>query len=315
MTIILPTDKKSITTRLIVALIYLVLIVGGLTMVYPFMMMITSSFSSDVDYYRYAPFPRSMVVRTDRYVRMLNGYFDSGISDLYFRNRPAHWSTWIATGADTQGIDTFAGAYLEVEQHPERLERWRLMAADYAAFNLDYPIADTFCNYDFRDLSQYLYRKYADIYIEKHPEQAVGMAGDELRQKALAELRDDWGIPYRSFFDVELKDEIMYRLEHATFEYPDTAKARTFLEYKDAYRRMVFRPDAEGQWRDFAAEAGRDPEAAPWPVEREHEDWWPLFVEFVGKRSPASRTRPFSLKEAWLYKFLKGNETLEGYWA
>ncbi|MBI4023862.1 MAG: carbohydrate ABC transporter permease [Verrucomicrobia bacterium] len=58
MPIISPIGRKSPKTRLLIALIYATLIIGGATMVYPFLLMISGSFKSDVDRQQWDVFPR-----------------------------------------------------------------------------------------------------------------------------------------------------------------------------------------------------------------------------------------------------------------
>jgi len=304
MPIILPVDKKKGSTKLLIFAIYALLIVGGATMVFPFMITVTSSFANKMDYNRFAPFPRSFVSREDRFVRGIVGYFVNRPSDIYFTNRPKNWSTWSEVGHDTERIDEFAREYLNVERDPRKLARWRTMAADYADFMLDYDIKDTFCKYDFRDLARYLVGEYSAKYRKLHPEEAARLSRRSLRAKALELLRKEWGVHYTSFFNINLSQEIKNPMHHVKWSHPDVPKEYAVLRFMDAYRRMQFRPGAKKQWREFLAEKGHAGKA-PWPVYRD-DPLWPQFKEFVGKVCPASPTRPYSLKEQWLKFFNRG---------
>jgi hypothetical protein len=190
MPVILATDKKGWGTRLVVLAIYLLLSAGGVTMIYPFLITLTSSFTDRFDYNRFSPVLRSLFSREDRFVRSLEGYFEDQIPDDVFRDRPATWGTWIATGEDDAGVRRFARGYLAVERQPEALARWRRMAADYARFNLDYDIRNTYCWYDFRDLAGFLRTKYGQLYLERHPEKAPRLGRGALRQAALRLMRE-----------------------------------------------------------------------------------------------------------------------------
>jgi len=297
MPIILPTDKHSFWVRALIAAMYLALIVGGVTMIYPFMITVTSSLSGVLDYYRYSAVPRSLYSREDRFVRVLSGYMRD-LPDVFFRNRPAHWTNWISIGDDYAGIDGFAGEYLRVERDPQELARWRTIAADYADFTLDYDPRDISCWPDFRDCAGYLEKEFSDKFRARQPQRAAGLSRAELRLEALKILREEWGTPYRSFYDVDLTTEKWFPMHHVSWDYPETPKAAAYQQFKDAYRRMVFRPRAEAQWRAFAAAKGLA--RPPWPVTRENKEYWPAFKEFVGQASPASPAIPFSLKAQWL---------------
>jgi len=296
MPIMLKTERRSPKARLIVATIYALLCLGGATMVYPFLITVSSSFTNRFDYYRFSPLPGAFSSRADRFTRGLASYFRTTIPPLLFPNRPKHWTTLQAAGDDLAGIEAFAAPYLAVESDPARLDTWRRIAADYADFSLDYDIRDTFCRYDFRDLARHLRRVYENRVGDSIP------AGRRRRDAALALLSNEWGVPYEEFFDVTLAYEEHYPMHHVSWDYPDTPKAGAFLLFKDAYRRMVFRPGAEKQWRVFLREGGHEGDV-PWPVSRDDPTLWSLFKRFVGRQCPAAPTKPFMMKEHWLKLF------------
>ena len=300
MPIILQTERRSIKSRLVIASIYLLLGLGGVTMVYPFLITVSSSLTGNFEYNRFLPCPRSLYDRADRFVRSLENYFGtSGPTSIVFKDKPVSWASWTSVGDSLTLVPVFASPYLAVKDNPSELAKWRRAAADYALFNLDYDIRDTTCWYDSRDLAGFLKGKYTRACLEKNPE-AAKLSGSNIRGLALAELRAEWGVPYASFFDVQLGDEKWYPMGHASWDYPDTAKAKTYLEFKDAYRCMAFRPGAEGQWRAFAKNRGVYVGGkAPWPVTRNSPDWQ-LFKEFVAEKCPASQTMPFQMKGEWI---------------
>ncbi len=300
MPVILSTERRSLKSRLVIAAIYLMLVLGGVTMVYPFLITVSSSMTGRFEYNRFLPCPRSLYDRSDRFVRSLENYFGvTGPTSMVFKDKPASWASWTSVGDNLPLIPAFASSYLAVESTPSELAKWRLAAGDYALFNLEYDIRDTICWYDSRDLAGFLEEKYTRICIRKNPETAK-LPGSQISSLALAELRAEWGIPYASFFDVKLDDEIWYPMGHVSWDYPDTAKARTYLEFKDAYRRMAFRPGAEGQWRTFA-KANDEPVLGKgtWPADRKDINWQ-LFKKFVAEKCPASPTMPFQMKGEWI---------------
>ena len=74
---LIPTiGRKSFKNRAIMATIYIVLTLLGATMVIPFLMTLTSSFSSEYDYSRFSPVPRYFFSKRDRFVKLLPLYFN-----------------------------------------------------------------------------------------------------------------------------------------------------------------------------------------------------------------------------------------------
>lgn len=302
MPIILPTERRSWKSRAIIAGIYLLLALGGVTMVYPFLITVASSATNAFEYNRFAAVPRSFFSRADRFVRSLTAYFDTAPSAHVFKDLPRSWSAWVTAGEDREGAKRFAARYLAVEDDPAELARWRRRAVDFGRFSLEYDIRDTTCNYDSRDLAGFLEQRYFAGCVAARPD-AARLGRAERRDLALAALRADWEIPYRSFFDITLKTERHYPMYHAAWDYPATAQARLYLEFKDAYRRMAFRPGAERQWRAFARRRGIALSGdAAWPVTRDSPHW-AAFKEFVAETCPASPTLPFLMKEQWIAFF------------
>jgi ABC-type glycerol-3-phosphate transport system permease component len=298
MPIILKTERRSAKSRLTIGAIYVLLAFGGVTMIYPFLITVSSSMTNAFEYNRFIPCPRSLYDRSDRFVRSLVAYFEGAPSAHVFKDLPRTWASWTSAGTDPRLVRRFAERYLAIEDRPAELERWRRAAADFALFSLDYDIRDTTCRYDARDLAGFLEARYARAYVAKHPE-AARFSASRRRPLALSELRSDWDIPYTSFFDVTLANERWYPMHHPTWNYPATAQARLYLEFKDAYRRMAFEPGAERQWCAFAKGRGLllDRTSA-WPVDRD-DPQWPLFKEFVAETCPASPTLPFLMKAQW----------------
>ena len=307
MPIILPSERRAFKSRIVIGLIYLLLILGGATMVYPFLITVSSSLSNRFEYNRFLPMPRSLIDRSDRFVRSLVAYFFEGPSATVFQDRPASWSIWSAVGSDREGAERFAAPYLDIEKDPVRLAQWRRAAVELGEFQLGYDIRDTTCNYDPRDVATFLQRHYERRARERAPDAPV--SGKALRDRALTLLKEEWGIPYASFFDIEFRYERLYPMHHPSWDYPDAEQARLYLKFKDAYRRLELRPGTEREWTRYARRIGLDPGSIGWPVQRDHPHW-PRYVAFVAQTSPASPTLPFLMKEVWL-NFLNRREAKE----
>ena len=55
MAVILPSERTTCKARVFLALVYSALILGAVTMVYPFAVMLSASLSSSYDYSRHSP--------------------------------------------------------------------------------------------------------------------------------------------------------------------------------------------------------------------------------------------------------------------
>jgi ABC-type glycerol-3-phosphate transport system permease component len=307
MSIILPCERRTLKSRLLIGLMYLLLVLGGATMIYPFLITVSSSLTNKFEYNRFRAWPRSVGDRSERFVRSLVLYFYDYPSSLVFPDRSPTWASWTSVGESPALVQKFAAPFLAVEKDQAKLARWRLAAADFALFNLEYDIRNTTCNYDARDLAGFLQGRYERLDLKQHPE-AGACSRAERRDRAIKELRADWEIPFPSFFDIDFVDERAYPMHHLSWDYPQTAQARLYLEFKDAYRCMEFRPGAERQWRAFAKQRGVSLDSVSgWPVPR-NSPQWSLFCEFVAATAPASPTLPFLLKDYWL-KFLDRPES------
>ena len=72
----------------------------GVTLVYPFLITLSSSTSTAMDFQRYSPIPRSIFSRKDRFVRGLVPYFHPLLRNcmdelaMSFTDVPPTWATW-----------------------------------------------------------------------------------------------------------------------------------------------------------------------------------------------------------------------------
>ncbi len=307
MSIILPCERRALKSRVLVTTMYVLLALGAATMIYPFLITVSSSLTNRFEYNRFRAWPRSFGDRSERFVRSIVAYFFESPTTLVFPERSPTWASWISVGENPALVQEFAAPYLAVEGRPDELARWRRAAVEFGEFNLDYDLRNTTCNYETRDLAAFVSRRYERILLVRHPE-AAAKSVSERRELALAELRVDWDIPYASFFDIEFRDERRYPMHHPTWDYPTAVQASWYREFKDAYRRMEFRPGAERQWRAFAKQRGVALDGkAGWPILHDSPHW-PLFREFVATTSPANQTLPFLLKQYWI-EFLNRPES------
>ena len=129
MSIINAAEQKSFKGRIAVTTIYTLLILGSLTMIFPFAIMATGSVSNSFDYDRRSPFPRFLASRPDRFLRVLCNYFPpshrGSIRQLrsFFPSLPDDWQSWSQIGDERRQGDAWATAVLAELDDPETLER------------------------------------------------------------------------------------------------------------------------------------------------------------------------------------------------
>ena len=111
MPIIGPTDYKATRGRLVIAGIYLLLTLGGLAMICPFLVMLTGSVSNPFDYERRSLFPRFLWSREDRLMRLLANVFPplprNSLQQMksVFPDCPDDWALWIQIGDERAATD------------------------------------------------------------------------------------------------------------------------------------------------------------------------------------------------------------------
>ncbi len=184
MAVILESERRSAKARAFLALVYSVLILGAVTMVYPFAVMIAASFSSSYDYSRHDPVVRSLFDRNDRFVRSVAMRFTRFPRDVY-PDAPSAWTSWEAVAKDRPGVAAFARRELAAvegatvwPQAKARAERFVRSLAQTDARHL-------VCDYDARDVARFVKNRYGTI-------EALNAA---------------WPVRYRSFFDVSFSAE------------------------------------------------------------------------------------------------------------
>lgn len=181
MGVILDSERRSSKARIFLALVYSVLVLGAVTMVYPFAVMLTGSLSSAYDYERHAPYVAAFFDREDRFMRMVSTHFNR-FPHVVYTNAPAAWSAWSQVAKDRDGVTAFARR--ELAPYDDAAFR-KAARARADAFLRRLETTDPralVCRYDARDIPRFVERKYGDI----------------------SALNAAWTVPYRSFFDVSV---------------------------------------------------------------------------------------------------------------
>lgn len=314
----LPTvGKKSFAVRAYLLFVYGALIFMGLTMIVPFLITISGSFSNDYDYQRFLPFPRYLWSSDDRFTKGLVNYFNNSRNwkdqmQAYYPEIPEHWASWTIIGQDIKGSDALAKRYLSGDKAD--WERWELMARDYSEFSDSYPMVDTQSAIKEIEAIEFLKDFYEYQTEIKDPEKANQLSRGELRNAARKLLSETWGIPFESFFNANFSAEESYPLGFQSW-YPsvENPKYQDFVNLKQAYKMHVFTPGVKAKWLNLLAEKkiSYAKETDVFPVNKqtpqEVKDLWP---EFKAKVAPASPTIPFAMRAVW-YKFLQSEQALQ----
>ncbi len=289
MAVILASERRSAKARVFLGLVYAILSLGGVTMVWPFLVMVASSLTGPYDYYRFSPLVRAVWDRDDRFLRGLSGYFSRFPSDVY-PEAPAHWGSWLAVARDRAAGRTFAQGQLAGLGEPETASRWRRAAADYAAFNLEYDIRNSVCCFDPRDVAGFVRERYEERVRMTDPAGFRALSPRGRREAALERLNSEWLIRYASFFGIRMVAQQRAPLHHVGWDYPaDDPKAETYQAFKQAYRELAFTAGCRS-WAEAAGSA----------TARREGEAWERFKAYVGQESPMTRTTPFLSRPLWL---------------
>ncbi len=221
--IILPTERRSFRARLILGVLYLVLSLGAITMVWPFLMMITGSMAGRFDYHRYSPVLQALWNPADRFMRVLAS-FHTRFPHETFPEAPAEWGNWTALAQADAGVEAFVTPWLEGMERPETALAWRTMARDYADFNRAYDVRNSVCVFDERDIAPF---------VRAHFEAQTGHQGAEV---ALAELNRTWDIRYASFYGIRFRAQARVPLHYPDWDWPKDSKTALWQVFKAHYR-------------------------------------------------------------------------------
>lgn len=236
MAVILTVERKTAKARLFLALVYAVLSLGGVTMVWPFLVMFASSLTGPYDYYRFSPVVRALWDRSDRFMRYVATCYPRFPSDVY-PDAPPHWGSWITVARDRQGCRDFVQRQLKGLDEPATRACWQRMAADFAVFNRGYDIRNSVCTFDARDVAGFVRDHFEGRVRSGDPQAYARMSAPQRRQAALDRLNSEWLIRYSSFFGIRMVAQQRAPLHHAGWDYaPDDPKMELYQAFKRWYR-------------------------------------------------------------------------------
>jgi len=210
---LLPTvGRKNIKIRLGILLIYTLVILGGVTMVYPFLITMTGAVSNSLDISKYRPYPKYLFNKQERYMKYLAERYYMRFA--FFKSAyevPEYW------GEFNDMLDsTDAGSYfslLGAEENPQAWDKLLLISSDYEEFltskyntrKKSEFLMPLFVRYEVTDFRDFLKNRYYQYYSrdakkafnEKPKDEQV----EQLALKKMVELRGDY---FESFDDVGL---------------------------------------------------------------------------------------------------------------
>lgn len=258
MPIISHTDHKTLKGRLVIIAIYASLVIGGLTMVYPFMVTVTGSLSNSFDYERRSSTPRYLWSKEDRFMRTLCTYFPpahrQSLRQLrqYFPDLPADWQIWSAIGDERESSDAWAHRQLRRLNEPTSRKCLDAAAADYNDFMKKWNVRETILAYDQRQVAPFLRHRYGTL---DRFNASWQFSVDDFYKVAAAE----WGgepidLPnYVPEEDSRYRDLLIFREQYRKNRYTP------FLGGKDAPAGYLRPAALRFLWEDFVAAA--DPQA------------------------------------------------------
>ncbi|MDD4102342.1 MAG: carbohydrate ABC transporter permease [Kiritimatiellae bacterium] len=236
MAVLLKVERGTFKARVFLALVYAVLSLGGLTMVWPFLVMFASSLTGPYDYHRFSPVLRALWDRNDRFMRYVASCYPRFPADVY-PEAPAHWGSWLVVARDREGCRGLAAAQLAALACPDTREQWQRMAADYAEFNRGYDISNSVCAFDARDVAGFVRQSFEDKARQADPAAFARMSRSARQEAALAQLNREWLIRYDSFFGIRMIAQQRAPLHHAGWDYPaDDPKSDLYQNFKRMYR-------------------------------------------------------------------------------
>ncbi len=302
--IILPTERKTFRARFLLGIIYLLLTLGAVTMVWPFLMMITGSMAGRYDYHRYSPVLKSLWHPQDRFMRVLASYH-TGFPKGRFENTPEGWSNWTAIARDTEGVHAFTTPWLKGVENPTTEVAWRQMAHDVATFNRSYDIRNSVCSFDERDVAPYIQTQFETL---------TGHQGPTV---ALAALNTAWKIRYNSFYGIRFRAQQRVPMHYQDWDWAtNDPKTEMWHDFKAHYRNTPLTYSRtqpyliEPLWQRWRK--AQDLPPALFPGDSEDPQWQRFVTQAYPRRLLRIRVTP-ELQQQWIAMLIATCKTPKEY--
>lgn len=219
---------------------YLLLTLGGLTMVIPFLIMLTSAVSNEWDYERHSPVPLYLFSREERYLKYLAEEYlsvqkqfprDWRLFTAAYRTAP-QWTSFRAMREDPN----FAhDGPLLLGSFPKREEQLERIRADYAEWlaTLD-PLMTLpmFGRFTIPAYQEFMRAKYEAQFLAQEGRERGELSGRELERGALGVMADRWReARFTSFFYLQMITEAA--LPYHLREWLPPLDERRFQDYRE----------------------------------------------------------------------------------
>ena len=335
MPLIGKVGRKDPRVLLGIALIYILLIVGGTTMVYPFLITLTSSMTNDLDYERFSPYPRFWFDKGERYLKFLaEKYADVARFD-YFKaayRAPAHWGVFRDVAFDPHSVKENFPVF-GAEEGPDRWVRVKRIGEDYYRFIKETyrtreeteRVMPLFLNYNLPDFQNSTQERYQNLYLAF---QAVAGQGDlarslpksELERQALSLMGQFRADVYDAFINMNFTSVKNYAYDLSKWIPAQTTRHVDFIDWVRGLPPEDKLPVTRHYlWTKFLFDKGWDMQrynaatgahlttllAAPYPTGDVPAEIAALREEFVRERWPIRLTRLKGDHRAAYMKFMQ----------
>ncbi|OGV68278.1 MAG: hypothetical protein A3K19_08095 [Lentisphaerae bacterium RIFOXYB12_FULL_65_16] len=230
MPIIAPTDHKMVKGRAVVAAIYLLLTIGSMAMVCPFLIMLTGSFSNPFDIERRSLIPRFLWSQDDRFMRLLANIFPpqprNSVQQMksFFPDCPEDWQIWAAIGDERAQTDGWAETQFAELKDPARRACLDAAAKDYHEFMANWDLRETTLSYN---------TLYVGLFLKD-------------RYQTLDKFNAAWELSIDDFMKIDASEWSGEPFDLPTFVPLDDARYQDLLAFRQAYRENRFSPCFKG---------------------------------------------------------------------
>ena len=198
-----------------IGLIYALLTVGGVSMVYPYLVTITSAMTDELDYEQFNPYPKYWFDRSQRYLKFLAEKYALTARFDHFKaayHTPSHWGGFRDVGFEPDVIANHFPLF-GAEQDPTRWQTIQTIAADYNAFieqhyatrRTSENLMPLFLVYNLPVYQAFTRERYERLYLESAASQGVtrdSLSTRALEKRALGLMAQIRGDAYQNFDDM-----------------------------------------------------------------------------------------------------------------
>lgn len=243
MALISRVGRKQPKVILGIAVMYLLLVVGAITMVYPFMMTLTAAVSNDVDYWRFSPYPVYWFDKDERYLKYLAAKYADPSRFDHFRtayHAPEHWGEFRHVTFEPNMFRYFP--VYGTDKDPagkERLERigrdyWHFIGQCSVTRRRGERLMPLFLEYnlpEYRNFIQARYQKLCLDLAEKDTGAEPSLSSRELERNSLDLMAKIRGDAYESYFTMDLSSAKNYAYDLSKWVPTQTPRHADFVDW------------------------------------------------------------------------------------